>query len=97
MEHAQVRKLIANIERDLQNREALSSNEPRSIAELRANWAALVKFLAIPEEVAVRVCPHCGGEIRLEATLCKVCWEKSPAGSPALSSTSTAPATNASR
>jgi hypothetical protein len=79
MEHAQVRALIANIERDLQNREALSSNEPRSIAELRSDWSALVKFLAIPPAPEVRACSHCGGEIRIDATLCKFCWNKYPA------------------
>ena len=76
MEHVRVRELIANIERDLMNREALSENEPRSIAELREDWAALVKFLAIPPAPEVQPCPHCGGEIRRGATLCKFCWKK---------------------
>lgn len=77
MEHVVVRKLIADVEHDLHEREVATADDPKALAELRAAWGALVKHLAIPPAPEVRVCPHCGGEIRRDATLCKFCWASS--------------------
>lgn len=75
MEHTQVRILIANVERDLADREG-AAKDPEALIELRAAWGALVKFLAVPPAPEVRSCRHCGGEMRHDATICKFCWGK---------------------
>jgi hypothetical protein len=74
MEHTDVRILIANVERGLKAREAAAANEPETFADLRADWGALVKFLALPSAPEMRACSHCGGEVRRDATICKYCW-----------------------
>jgi hypothetical protein len=76
MEHSEARILIANVERDLQKREALVATDSTDLTELRTAWGALVKFLGVPPAAELRACPHCGGEMMKEATLCKFCWGK---------------------
>jgi hypothetical protein len=74
MEHAVVRDLIANVERDLHDREVAGAADPTALVELRSAWGALVRHLAIPPAPEMRACPHCGGQMIREATLCKFCW-----------------------
>lgn len=74
---SQLRKSVANIERQLEALSLQSQTEPSqtSTAELRAAFSRLVQLLALGPEPEVRECPFCKHIVRSAAKLCGYCWK----------------------
>jgi hypothetical protein len=76
--HVQLRAVIADMNHQLERllHQANSEEAQKTVAEVMASFAALVKLLALGPVPEVRECPFCKRTVMRAATLCGYCWAK---------------------
>lgn len=73
---AQLRALVATIDRELASPSITDSADGSATSPLLASWAELTKQLALGPEPEVQKCPACQRICMRAASLCGYCWTK---------------------